>query len=79
MQSILELINKIRWDKREKPEEYTFYYLDRITNEHKAIRFAEIKRIEGNFLYLERDGEETAIPLHRIKYVKRGNEIIWQR
>jgi len=79
MRPISELINKIRWDGREKPEEYTLFYLDRVTKEHKALRFQDIKRVEGNFIITDKDGEETNIPLHRMRYVKRGEKIVWQR
>ena len=36
------------------------------------------KKIEGNFLLLDRE-EETYIPMHRIKEVKKNNAIVWRR
>ncbi len=32
MRTILEIINKIKWDKSENPEDYIFAYEDRIVN-----------------------------------------------
>lgn len=75
MKTIKELINKIKYDKREKSENYVLYYLDRIENKYKEIKFNNIKKIEGNFLILK----DKEIPLHRIKIVKKDGMIIWRR
>ena len=79
MISIKELINKIKYDEREKPEDYVLYYYDRIQDKLKAIKYVEIKRLEGNFMVLERDGEEVEIPLHRVKEVKKKGAVVWKR
>ena len=76
---IQDLINKIKFDSREKPEDYVLFYLDRIEGELKPIKFLEIKRTEGNFLVLEKKGEEVEIPMHRIKKVERKGEVVWER
>ena len=78
MQPIKGLLNKIRWDKRENPEDYSIGYLDRVQNKIIEIGYNEIKKIEGNFLVLERDLEEVYIPTHRIKVVKKKDKIIWK-
>lgn len=79
MQPIKELLNKIKWDKRENPEDFSIGYLDRVQNKIIEIGYNEIKKIEGNFLVLEREGEEVYIPTHRIREVKRKGKIIWKR
>ena len=78
VQPIKELLNKIKWDKRENPKDYSIGYLDRIQNKVIEIGYSEIKNIEGNFLVLDRE-EETYIPAHRIKQVKKKGKIIWKR
>lgn len=78
MKPIKDLINKILWDEKENPEDYSLYYIDRIANEYKEIKFNEVKKLEGDFLVLERE-EETEIPLHRIKFVKKKGVIVWER
>lgn len=78
MISIKDLLNKIRWDKREQPEQYTIFYYDRVLNKLIEIPYAKIKRLEGSFMVLEND-EETNIPLHRIKKVAKSNVVLWQR
>lgn len=77
MITIKNLINKIRYDKREKGD-YSLFYIDRIENNYKEIKFNDIKRIEGNFLVINKD-KETEIPMHRIKIVKKNGLIIWRR
>ena len=74
---IKDLINKIKWDKKEIPEDYILIYLD--FRKEKPLPYTEIKRLEGNFMVLERNGEEVEIPLHRIKKVKKKGKLIWQR
>ena len=77
MQTIKDLINKIRWDKRESPFDYVLVYID--LGKEKEIPYTAIKRLEGNFMIVEKEGKEVEIPLHRIKKVKKKGKIIWQR
>jgi len=79
MISIIDLINKIKWDKKEHPEDYTIAYKDRIKKELIEIPYTKIKKLEGAFMIIDQDNEETNIPTHRIKQVKKKGEIIWQR
>jgi len=79
MKYILDLLNKIKWDKREKPEDYTMGYEDRVSGQVIEIKFADIKRIEGNFIIIEKDLEEVSIPLHRIRVVKKNDSVVWER
>jgi len=79
MQTIKELLNKIKWDKNETPESYVLYYEDRIEKQLKPIKFKDVKRVEDNFLVLENDMEETYIPLHRVKKVKTNGKTVWMR
>ena len=78
MTPIQDLINKIRWDKRENLEEYTLFYFDRILNKLISIPYSKIKRIEGSFIVLDNE-EETNIPMHRIKKVTKNNVVVWER
>lgn len=73
-----DLLNKIRWDKNLKPEEYTIVYFDRIEEARFEVPFKSIAR-QGNFFVITKDGKETMIPLHRIRQVKRNGKLIWER
>ena len=77
MQYILELLNKIKWDKKENPDDYSIAYFDRVSSKNREIRFNDIKRIEGNFMVVGE--EESHIPLHRIREVKKKGVVIWKR
>jgi len=79
MRPVIDLINKIKWDEKENPEDYTIGYEDRVSKKIVEIRYADIKRMEGNFMVVERDLEEASIPVHRIRVVKKNNKIVWQR
>lgn len=73
-----DLLNKIRWDKNLKPEEYTIIYFDRIKEARFEVPFTVMGRI-GNFFKVIKDGKEVMIPLHRIRQVKRNGKLIWER
>jgi len=79
MQPITDLLNKIKWDKREKPEDYEIFYLDRISKKQIKIPFTAIKRIEGSFMVIARNDEDVEIPLHRIRQVKKKGVVVWKR
>ena len=78
MQPIKDLLNKIKWDKRENPEQYLIFYYDRILNKLIKIPYTKIKRLEGSFMVLDNE-EESNIPLHRIKKVMKNNVVVWER
>lgn len=79
MTPIKELLNKIRWDKRENPQDYKIFYFDRILKKLIQIPYVRIKRLEGSFMILEKNNEEVNIPLHRIRKVTKNNAVVWER
>ena len=78
MQPIQDLLNKIKWDKREDTSKYSIFYLDRILNRLMQIPYTKIKKIEGSFMVLD-NIDETSIPLHRIRKVMKSNVVVWER
>lgn len=78
MLTIKSLLNKIKWDKRENPEEYSIFYFDRILNKLIQIPYNKIKRMEGSFMVLDNE-EESNVPLHRIRKVEKNNVAVWER
>ena len=79
MQQIKDLLNQIRWDKRKKPEEYSVHYFDRVKKGLMEIKYNGIKRLEGTFMVIEKNSEETSIPLHRVRQVRRNGKLVWER
>lgn len=70
-----EFLNKIKWDKRENPKDYSIAYFDRIKKILVEIPYESIE-IEGDFI-LTIDGKN--IPMHRIKQIKKNKKIVWER
>jgi uncharacterized protein (UPF0248 family) len=79
MQPIQDLINKIKWDENEDPSEYVIGYEDRVLKKVIEIKYSDIKRIEDNFMVLDRDNEEVMIPLHRVRIVRKKDLVVWKR
>jgi uncharacterized protein (UPF0248 family) len=73
--TVKDLLNKIKWDKREKAEDYDFYYLDRIDKKLKKIAYSDIAGVEGSFIKTK----DKLIPLHRIKEVRKRGQIVLSR
>ena len=79
MQSIFNLLNKIKWSKKENKNDYAIYYYDRICKNNKEIKFKDIKEFDKLFITTNKNKKEINIPLHRIKIVKKKGNIIWTR
>lgn len=78
MQTIRETLNRIRWDPDEDPGSFVVGYEDRLRKQVIDIPYTDIIRIEDGFMVVG-DGEETSIPLHRVRHVKKDGKVIWQR
>ena len=79
MMNIIDILNKIKWDSKEKHDDYTLFYLDRITKQLKKLNYTDIIRIEDNFMIIMKDNEETYIPIHRIKRITKKDKVILER
>jgi uncharacterized protein (UPF0248 family) len=79
MITIRNFLNKIKWDKNLNPNDYTLYYLDRISKTLKKLKYSDIIRTEGTFIIMNIEGKETSIPMHRIRRVEEKRKIVWER
>ena len=43
---IHDLLNKIKWDERENPADYTLFYYDRVEDKLREIKYLDIKKVE---------------------------------
>lgn len=76
MKSILE---KIQWDYRENPGDYSIHYRDRFNDQLLIITFKEIQHIKDGFM-LVYDGEEYKnIPVHRVRKIYKNEDVIFER
>ncbi len=75
MTPIKELLDKIKWDSKQKKEEYKIGYWDRIKGKETRINYEQIKSYDNQFFEVG----ESEIPLHRIKRVYKKGKLIWER
>src|SRR3989344_3429055 len=61
---VIKLLHNIA--SAEKKEGYVVHYYDEVGKQHHKINPEEIRKIEHNFMSIERKGHEIFIPLHRI-------------
>ena len=76
---IHDLLNKLKWDKKIKADEYSLGYYDRVEDVLKEVKYNEINEIKDNLIVLTIENKEVSIPLHRIKMVKRNGIAVWKR
>lgn len=82
MQTIQELLNRIRWDPEFSRGQFEIGFDDHI--EHRQIRISfDVMRFDTSdhffFHYYDDDGVEHDVPLHRIKSVYKDSQLIWHR
>ncbi len=75
MTPIKEFLDKIKWDQKEKREEYEIAYWDRIKKKEIIISYERITDYDKNFLQVD----DSEIPMHRIKKVYRKGKLVWER
>ena len=74
---LLELLNKIKIS--DNKGNYVVRYFDRQNNATKEVNFREIKFFDRLSFVVNKEGYDSLIPLHRIKEIVHGNEIVWRR
>ena len=76
---IFHLLNKIKWSKKENPNDYIIYYFDRILKENLKIPYSIIKEIQKDYILIKKNNTESIIPIHRIRKVLKRGKLIWER
>ena len=77
------VLNKLRWDKREKADYYLITYTHRgAPDDLKRIHASSIRKLGNSYFTLgdESDSEETIIPFHRIIEIRnlQDDSIVWK-
>ena len=75
--TIKDIITRIWYDPNERKEDYKLVYID--LGKPATLACTAIKRLEGNFMIVQRNGEEAEIPLHRVRQVVKKGELVWKR
>jgi uncharacterized protein (UPF0248 family) len=82
MVPILDLLNRIRWDKGFGSGVFEIGYLDHVERRIIRVPLAKIHLEKGNHFCFQLETEMSemlTIPFHRIREVYRDGVMIWQR
>jgi len=76
------IFNKIFWDKRENPKDYSVTFVHRgALGDAKSISASIIEKVGHSwFTYSSGEEESTVIPFHRIVEVRniKSKEVLWR-
>ena len=78
--SIRNFLNKLMWDPRERPEEYTIIYVSRgEPNDRASVNCSRIIKVyHRGFEFKSSNDRITYIPFHRIIEIRRGKDIVFK-
>ena len=82
MQTIQELINRIHWDSDFSRGVFEIGYFDRLQQRIVRLPFERIYFNPDNhffFQFVDRDGVDHNVPLHRIRDVYKNGKRSWHR
>ncbi len=74
-------MNKLFWDRREKPVDYVVTFVHRgIPGDKRTISVAQVIDVRGSFFTYESEGGETTIPFHRVIELVNttSGEVLWK-
>jgi len=67
------ILNRLRWDRKENPDDYLITYVHRgAPGDIRQIRASHIKKLGKSYFTIqdEQSGEETLIPFHRVVEIR---------
>jgi len=82
MQTIKELLDRIRWDEEFAHGEFELAFFDRMEARLIHLPLGDISLSPSDhffFHYMDKENIEHSVPLHRIKAVYKNGECIWRR
>ncbi len=82
MITILELLNRIRWDRKYGHGEFAIGYFDRLEERIIVVPLREVRFDPDDHFSFQLNGaaaEPLSIPLHRVCEVYCNGELIWHR
>jgi len=82
MRKVSDLLNKILWDKRERPEYYEITFIHRGARmNRKTIPCKSVTGVERSwFMYKSEVGEDVLIPFHRVMEIRnvKNKEVVFK-
>ena len=81
METIRELLNRIRWDEEFGRGDFEVGIYDRIEDrvDFQPLEHLHMEKGNHSFFTVCIDGEVRTIPFHRIREVRKNGKTIWQR
>lgn len=80
MFTIRETLNKIKWSTKGGLSDCEIIITHRgAPGDIKTIQGRGIKDVAPRALIIEEDGEEIIIPFHRIRQIRKGGLVVWQK
>jgi uncharacterized protein (UPF0248 family) len=82
VQSLQELLNRIKWDAEFGKAEFALGYYDRIVHDEIIVPFVSVSfdpQRPATFSFQDEHGIVRHIPLHRVRAVYKDNVVIWRR
>ncbi|MCL4470351.1 MAG: DUF504 domain-containing protein [Sulfuricella sp.] len=82
MQTIQELLDRIRWDKEFGTGDFTIGYYDRVLDRIISVPLREVQVDSTDHFFLQvvdDEGEVHSVPYHRVKEVHKNGKLIWHR
>jgi uncharacterized protein (UPF0248 family) len=76
------ILNRLKWDDRENPEDYLITYRHRgAPNDEKQVKASAIRSLGKSYFTLRSEDEESTIPFHRILEVRNVTDerLIWRK
>lgn len=80
MVTIRDVLNREKWASRGGLRDVEVVILHRgAPGDTKIISGSSITDVAPRAMVVQEGGEETVIPYHRVRIIRRGDTIIWQR
>jgi len=76
------ILNGILWNRKGDLRDYTITYIHRgAVGDIRKIPFTTIKKVGKSWFLLQKAGDETLIPFHRVVTVEntRTGEVLWRK
>jgi uncharacterized protein (UPF0248 family) len=74
------ILDELKWHPAKSLSEVEITYVHRSPRgDEVTISGEEIIALEKSFFVVHRGGQETRIPYHRIKEIRRGDEVLYRK
>jgi len=80
MPTIRETLNRIKWASPSGLSDCEIVIVHRgVPGDLKTIKGSTIKDVAPRAMLIEEKGEEIVIPYHRIRVIRKGSMVVWEK